>query len=331
MAACGILYGILYQSIVYRDFKPLSLNIDLGNLESSKFLGEGWQTISRKEQPGHVYSQGKESNLNIQLPEETNWTLRLKLQFAKSGQKIKVYANKIFIGEGRSYEGKGIGRWYFTLPKEVAVQGLNKIRIENSDPSSKILYEGISLKNYRGALESKGAFILFDSPRHIKFGKLLLAMLIGGALIILIDTGMTKILGVIGEGIFKKDFLLTYVPFLSFLFLLYIGSLVSPYQIIISKGYFWVGLILFYILGRLILIALYISKAKETLPLYLRPEYIRAHLVNWLVCAFILLIALCAVLIICKEKKAANYVAIAAYLLLSCGIVVRLFELKKAS
>lgn len=302
-------YAILYHSLVYRDFKPFSLNIDLGNLESS--------------------SQGKKSILNVQLPEETNWTLRLKLQFTKSGQKIKVYANEIFISEARGYEGKVTDTLYFKLSKEVVIKGLNKIRIENSDPSSKILYEGISLKNYRGALESNGAFILFDSPRHIEFGKLLLAMLIGGALIILIETGMTKILGVIGEGIFRKDFLLTYVPFLSFLFLLYIGSLVSPYQIIISKGYFWVGLILFYILGRLILIGMYMSKDKEVLPLYLRPEYIRTHLVNWLVCAFILLIALCAVLIICKEKKAANYVAIAAYLLLSCGIVVRLFELKK--
>lgn len=309
LAACGILYGILYQSIVYKDFKPLSLNIDLKNLESS--------------------SQGKESNLNIQLPEKTNWTLRLKLQFAKSGQKIKVYVNEIFIGEARGYEEKGIETRYFKIPKDAAIQGLNRIRIENSDPALKILYERISLKNYRGALESNGAFILFDSPRHIKFGKLLLAMLIGGALIILIETGMTKILGVIGEGIFRKDFLLTYVPFLSFLFLLYIGSLVSPYQIIISKGYFWVGLILFYILGKLILIGMYMSKDKEVLSLYLRPEYIRTHLVNWLVCAFILLIALCAVLIICKEKKAANYVAIAAYLFLVCSIVVRLFELKK--
>jgi hypothetical protein len=337
LAVCGILYAILYQCLVDKDFKPFSVAIDMTKSESRKYLEEGWQVISREKQPGYVYvySKDKADTLNVQLPEKTNWTLRLKLQFAKSGQNIKVYANETFIGEARSYEGKDIGKWYFTLPKDVAVQGLNRIRIENSDPSLKILYEGIAFKNYRGALESRGAFVLLDSPRHIKFGRLLLAMLIWASFIILVETSIIKrlvsILGVIEKDIFKKSIFLTYMPFLSLLILLCLVSLFSPYQVIISRRYFWGGLILFYIVGKLILIVLHIRKAKKELPRYLQAEWIKTNLTNGFVLTFMLLLVICAILMICKEKKAADFVAIVGYILLACSLVMRLVKLKKES
>jgi len=336
LAVCGILYAILYQCLVDKDFKPFSLSIDMTKSESRKYLEDGWQVISREGKPDYVYTYGKDkvSLLNVQLPEETNWTLRMKLKFAKSGQKIKVYANETLIGEARGYEGKVIGTWYWTLPKEAAIQGLNRIRIENSDPSLKILYEGITFKNYRGAVESRGAFVLLDSPRHINFGSLLLAMLIWASFIILIETSIikrfTRVLGIGEEDGLKKSFLFTYMPFLSLLVLFYLVSLFSPYQIVISRGYFWGGVILFYILGKLILLTLYIRKAKKELPRYLQVEWLKANLTTGLIWAFILLLILCAVLMICKEKKAANFVAIVAYVLLACSLVMRLFELKKA-
>ncbi len=336
LAVCGILYAILYQCLVDKDFKPFSLSIDMTKSESRKYLEDGWQVIPIEGKPDRVDTYGKDkvSILSVQLPEETNWTLKMKLQFAKSGQKIKVYANETLIGEARGYEGKVVGTRYWTLPKETSIQGLNRIRIENSDPSLKILYEGIAFKNYRGAIESRGAFVLVDSPRHINFGRLLLAMLIWAFFIILIEISITKrlakVLGVGEEDGLKKIFLFTYMPFLSILALFYLVSLFSPYQIVISRGYFWGGVILFYILGKLILVALDIRNTKKELPRYLQKEWLKSNLTNGFVLAFVLLLVLCAGLMICKEKKAANFVAIAAYVLLVCGIVMRLFELKKA-
>jgi hypothetical protein len=133
------------------------------------------------------------------------------------------------------------------------------------------------------------------------------------------------------KDIFKKSIFLTYMPFLSLLILLCLVSLFSPYQVIISRRYFWGGLILFYIVGKLILIVLHIRKAKKELPRYLQAEWIKTNLTNGFVLTFMLLLVICAILMICKEKKAADFVAIVGYILLACSLVMRLVKLKKES
>jgi len=236
--------------------------------------------------------------------------------------------------------------FYISLPPEFVNEGTNRLRIV-----SPITYS-VRIRNYLGCLKSKGAFILFANSKSLKrpfsLGKLIFLTLF----ISLILAGMWYLFSFLLQKFFNISlrkfyfrYWFSYLPCL-FLFLIIFLFSLSPYRIVLSQQTF-IGLVIFctgIVKLCVILISLWREKEKQAKierleiqrfqPLGYRlmakfPIYIKQEPADGFIIAFMLLLIICALLLICKLDLIAEQFANIAYFALVIGVGIKLVQLVK--
>ncbi|MDL1969857.1 MAG: hypothetical protein LWW94_02570 [Candidatus Desulfofervidaceae bacterium] len=337
----SILLTLVYQYHVinmseFRDGKWKWV-LEMAQEKAKAYLGTGW-SIPEK---GMVFPVKDRAVIRFNLATQDTFSLRVKTQ----GGRIKnLNSLKLFLNGHRLllFYKKTAGngqKLYFKIPKAYTKIGENKLEfVFPEDWPDKVGVCSVKLRNYIGFnLHFPKGAILFDDSQFIKSAHFLSWKNLVGSVIIFFCIYLFLSLGsefisdstkIDFRSIYRKG-LFSFLPGLCLFSAFSLFSVLTPYHFVMGIGSF-----VFVSFGLTAITWLFLSInvfSPQILPSKLPLPKAGRHLTSsrTYIIGFMVLLILCAFLLVFKQEKAAEQLAVVAYFLLVIGVGIEFYRLIK--